>query len=79
MKANEMNLIERLQAPTPKFFRILRNIGLIIGAASAAILASPIALPVAVVTVAGYLVVASGVISAVIQTAVNENPETTSG
>jgi len=74
MKANEMNLIERIQSPTPKFFRKLRNIGLILGAASAAILASPVVLPVAVVTVAGYLAVACGVISAVSQTAVDENP-----
>lgn len=74
MKANEMNLIERIQSPTPKFFRKLRNIGLILGAASAAILAAPVALPVAMVTVAGYLAVACGVISAVSQTAVDENP-----
>ena len=74
MKANEMNLIERIQSPTPKFFRKLRNIGLILGATSAAILAAPVALPVAVVTVAGYLAVACGVISAVSQTAVDENP-----
>lgn len=74
MKANKMNLIERIQSPTPKFFRKLRNIGLILGAASAAILAAPVALPVAMVTVAGYLAVACGVISAVSQTAVDENP-----
>ena len=79
MKANEMNLIERIQSPTPKFFRKLRNIGLILGAASAAILASPVVLPVAVVTVAGYLAVACGVISAVSQTAVDENPSAEPG
>ena len=73
MKANEMNLIERIQSPTPKFFKKLRNIGLILGATSAAILAAPVALPVAVVSVAGYLAVACGVISAVSQTAVDEN------
>ena len=76
MKANEMNLIERIQSPTPKFFRKLRNIGLILGATSATILAAPVALPVAVVTVSGYLAVACGVISAVSQTAVDENPGT---
>ena len=73
MKANEMNLIKRIQSPTPKFFKKLRNIGLILGATSAAILAAPVALPVAVVSVAGYLAVACGVISAVSQTAVDEN------
>ena len=74
MKANEMNLIERIQSPTPKFFRKLRNIGLILGATSAAILAAPVALPVAVVAVAGYLAVAGGVVSAISQTAVDEHP-----
>jgi len=79
MKANEMNLIERVQSPTPKFFKKLRNIGLILGATSAAILAAPVALPVAVVSVAGYLAVACGVISAVSQTAVDDNPGTEPG
>ncbi len=74
MKANEMNLIERIQSPTPKFFRKLRNIGLILGAASAAILAAPLALPVTLLTIAGYLAVAGGVITAVSQTAVEEDP-----
>jgi ABC-type xylose transport system permease subunit len=79
MKANEMNLIERLQSPTPKFFRILRNVGLVLGAASAAILAAPVALPAAIVTVAGYLAVAGGVITAVSQTAVDEDPDPDTG
>jgi len=70
MKAKEMNLVERIQSPTPKFFRKLRNIGLVLATISAALLASPVALPAVVVTVAGYLGVASGVVTAVSQTAV---------
>jgi uncharacterized membrane protein HdeD (DUF308 family) len=66
-----MKLVERLKAPTPKFFRVLRNIGLALAAAGGALLTAPIALPVAVVTVAGYLAVAGGVITAVSQTAVD--------
>lgn len=66
-----MKLIERLKAPTPKFFRVLRNVGLALAAAGGALLTAPIALPVAVVTVAGYLAVAGGVITAVSQTAVD--------
>ena len=62
-----MNIIERAQAPTPKFFIVLRNIGLVLAAASGAIMAAPIALPAAIVTSAGYLAVAGGVISAVSQ------------
>lgn len=66
-----MKLIERLKAPTPKFFRMLRNVGLALAAAGGALLTAPISLPVAVVTVAGYLTVAGGVMTAVSQSAVN--------
>ena len=62
-----MNIIERAQAPTPKFFIVLRNIGLVLAAASGTILAAPVALPAAIITTAGYLAVAGGVISAVSQ------------
>lgn len=66
-----MKLIERLKAPTPKFFRVLRNVGLALAAAGGALLTAPIALPVAVITLAGYITVAGGVITAVSQTAVD--------
>lgn len=65
-----MNLIERVKSPTPRFFRILRNVGLALAAAGAAILASPIALPVAVVSLGGYLTVGGAVLSAVSQVTV---------
>jgi hypothetical protein len=65
-----MNVIQRMQAPTPKFFRVLRTIGLALAAASGALLAAPIALPAAVITAAGYLTVAGSVITAVSQTAI---------
>lgn len=41
-------------------------------AVSSSILISPVALPVALVTIAGYLTVAGGVIGAVSQTAVGD-------
>lgn len=69
-----MNLVQRWKAPTPKFFKTLRNIGLALAAAGGVLLAAPVALPAAVVTVGGYLVVAGGVATAVSQ-AVMEGPE----
>jgi uncharacterized membrane protein HdeD (DUF308 family) len=66
-----MKLVERIKAPTPKFFRTLRSIGLALLAVSGSVLASPIVLPTALVTVAGYLAVAGGVISAVSQVTVD--------
>ena len=66
-----MKIVERIQAPTPKFFKILRSIGLALLAISGTIVAAPIVLPVTVVTVAGYMAVAGGVISAVSQMTVS--------
>jgi uncharacterized membrane protein HdeD (DUF308 family) len=69
-----MKIVERIKAPTPRFFKILRSIGLVLLAISGTIVAAPIVLPVTVVAVAGYMAVAGGVISAVSQmTVVEEN------
>ncbi|MBW4359392.1 hypothetical protein [Flavobacterium taihuense] len=68
-----MNIIHRVNAPTPKFFRLLRSIGLAMLAISGSVIASPVALPVAIVTVAGYVAVAGGVISAVSQITVDNS------
>jgi uncharacterized membrane protein HdeD (DUF308 family) len=67
-----MNIVERAKAPTPKFFRVLRSIGLALLAISGSVIAAPVVLPVAVVTVAGYVAVAGGVISAVSQMTVDD-------
>jgi uncharacterized membrane protein HdeD (DUF308 family) len=67
-----MNIIKRAKAPTPKFFKALRNIGLALAAVGGTVLAAPIALPVVVTTVGGYLAVAGGVLSAVSQLTTGE-------
>ncbi|HMU02868.1 MAG TPA: hypothetical protein PJ990_04565, partial [Saprospiraceae bacterium] len=54
-------------APTPKFFKVLRNIGLIMAGVGTVLLTAPMSLPVAVVTLGGYLVTAGGVATAVSQ------------
>ena len=60
-------IINRAKAPTPKFFKVLRNIGLALAAVGGTILAAPVALPVAIVSIGGYITVAGGVLSAVSQ------------
>jgi hypothetical protein len=62
-----MTLKERMHAPCPPFFKKLRNIGLALAATSAAILTTPIALPLILVKLAGYAAVAGGVATAVSQ------------
>jgi uncharacterized membrane protein HdeD (DUF308 family) len=60
-------IIKRAKAPTPKFFKVLRNIGFVLATVGGTILAAPVALPVALVSVGGYVAVAGGVITAVSQ------------
>lgn len=67
-----MNVVQRAKAPTPKFFKILRTIGLALLAVSGSIIAAPVALPAVVVTIAGYSAVAGGVLSAVSQITVED-------
>lgn len=60
-------IIDRAKAPTPKFFRVLRNIGLIMAGVGTVLLTAPVALPAALVTAGGYLVTAGGVVTAISQ------------
>ncbi|MFN7014620.1 MAG: hypothetical protein ACK4ON_10170 [Bacteroidia bacterium] len=60
-------IINRATAPTPKFFKVLRTVGLALATVGGTILAAPIALPAIVTTIGGYVAVAGGVLSAVSQ------------
>jgi uncharacterized membrane protein HdeD (DUF308 family) len=68
-----MNIIKRIKSPSPKFFKVLRNIGLVLAAVGGTILAAPIALPVVVTSIGGYLAVVGGVVSAVSQLTTKED------
>lgn len=70
-----MKIIERAKAPTPGFFKILRNIGLTLAAVGGAILTAPVSLPVLVTSIGGYLAVAGGVLSGVSQVTVQGKKE----
>lgn len=75
-----MNIVKRAKAPTPKFFKVLRNIGLVLAAVGGTILTAPVALPVVISSIGGYLAVAGGVLSAVSQVTVDDkvqNEQTT--
>ena len=67
------NIVNRATAPTPKFFKVLRNIGLALAAIGGTILTAPVVLPAVVVTVGGYIAVAGGVLSAVSQLTVDDH------
>ncbi len=70
MANKKLSILERLTAPTSKFFKIIRTVGISLVAVGGALLASPVALPAAIVTAAGYLTVAGGVMTAVAQATV---------
>ena len=60
-------IINRAKAPTPKFFKVLRTVGLTLATVGGTILAAPIALPAIITTIGGYVAVAGGVLSAASQ------------
>ena len=68
-----MKIQERLKRPTPRFFRRLRNIGIALAAAGAAILAAPITLPAALISIASYLAVAGTVATTISQAVVSDS------
>jgi len=69
------DIVNRMNKPTPRFFQKLRNIGLLLAAISATIVAAPVALPAVITKVAGYIAVAGTVASTVSQAAVTDDDE----
>ena len=67
--AGELTMMERIEAPTPSFFRKVRKIGLVLTAISGALLAAPVSLPPLLTAIAAYLGVAGTVATAISQTA----------
>jgi hypothetical protein len=68
-------ILNRASAPTPKFFKVLRNVGLALAAVGGTILAAPVALPAIVITIGGYVVVAGGVLTAASQLTTMDDSE----
>lgn len=62
-----MELKERWQSKTPKFWQKVQKVGLVAGAVGGVLIAAPIALPSVLITLGGYLVTAGGVTAALAQ------------
>ncbi|MEO7532065.1 MAG: hypothetical protein ABIS69_11655 [Sediminibacterium sp.] len=60
-------VIERAGAPTPAFFRKLRNLGVLLAGLSTTILASATVMPALLITIAGYAAVGGTVLGIVCQ------------
>lgn len=72
---DSMSVLQRAASPTPRFFRILKVIGLTLVAASGTLLAAPVALPAIVTTIASYVAVAGTVATAVSQVTVETSDD----
>jgi len=60
-------LKERWNSKTPTFWKKVQKIGVACGIVGAAIVSAPIALPAAIVSVSGYLIVAGSMTAALSQ------------
>jgi len=63
-------IVKRMKRPTPKFFKQVRNVSVILAGISAAVLTAPVTLPAVFIQIAGYLAVAGTVAGSISQTAV---------
>jgi hypothetical protein len=70
-----MSIAQRWSAPTPKFWKRVQKIAITIGAIAGVIVTAPIALPVAVVTVASYAITVGTVAATLSQLTVESNEQ----
>lgn len=61
IKTTATELKTRWSGKTPTFWKKVQKIGIVAGAIGGVIVASPVALPVALVTLSGYLLLAGSV------------------
>ena len=66
------SILERAQTETPPFFKKLRLIGLVAVTIGTTIMMAPIAVPAALTTIAGYVLLSGTVLTAISQVTINE-------
>lgn len=64
---------KRWNAKTPKFWKRVQQIAIVAGTIAGVIIAAPVALPAAVITVAGYVATAGTVAATLAQLTVEDN------
>lgn len=68
-----MSIRKRWSAKTPKFWKRVQKVAITIGAVAGVLIAAPITLPAAVVTVASYAITAGTVAATLSQLTVENN------
>lgn len=71
------HLKHRWNSKTPTFWKKVQRIAILVGAVAGTIIAAPIALPAAVITVAGYAVAVGTAVATVSQFTVEDTPANT--
>ena len=64
-----MKITDRLKAPTPKYWRIVRNIAAACATVGTIIATAPVALPVGIITAGGYIAFGGTLLATFAQTA----------
>lgn len=72
IKTTASELKSRWNGVTPKFWKKVQRIGIIAGSIGGVIVASPVVLPVALVTLSGYLLLAGSVTATLAQLTVEK-------
>ena len=70
-----MSIKQRWCAETPKFWRRVQKISIIIGAVAGVIISAPITLPAVVVTLSGYAITAGTVAATLSQLTIERNEQ----
>ena len=70
-----MSIKQRWCAKTPKFWRKVQKISIIIGTVAGVIISAPIALPAVVVTLSGYAITAGTVAATLSQLTIEDNDQ----
>lgn len=68
----ELNLKQRWKAPTPKFWKKVQRVGLVLTAVGTVLATAPVSLPVAIVTAGSYAAFGGGLIAAMSQFTVDD-------
>ena len=68
-----LSLKERFLAPTPKFWKKVQCIGVVLSAVGAVLITAPVGLPIAIITAGGYAAFGGSLIAAMSQLTVDDS------
>ncbi len=68
-----LSLKQRWKAPTPKFWKKVQRVGILLTAVGTALATAPVALPAAIITAGAYAAFGGGLIAAMSQLTVEDS------